>query len=65
MKTLFTIIFLSTLGLNNINAATFSSVSSGTWSAPATWNITLGTDADGIPDSDDDVTINGGNSISL
>lgn len=64
MKTLFTIIFLTIFGLNNINAATFSSVSSGIWSAPATWNIT-GADTDGIPDADDNVIINGGHAISL
>lgn len=47
-----------------VSAATFSSVSSGTWSAPATWSFT-GTDADGIPDSDDDVTIVSSHSITL
>lgn len=59
---LFVILFVqSTIS----NAANFSSVSSGTWSAPATWSITSGTDADGIPDQDDDVVINGGHTISL
>ena len=65
MKKLFTIIFFTIIGLNNTKAATFSSVSSGTWSTPATWTLTSGTDTDGIPDKDDDVTINGGHSISL
>ncbi len=65
MKKLYTLLLFAILGLNNINAATFSSVSSGTWSAPATWTITSGTDADGIPDSDDDLTINGGHNITL
>jgi len=63
MKKIFTILFFALLGLNNINAGTFSSVSSGTWNAPATWSFSG--DADGIPDSDDDVTINGGHSVSL
>ena len=64
MKKIFTFLFFALLGLNNINAATFSSVATGTWSTPATWNVT-GTDADGIPDNDDDVSINGGHSITL
>lgn len=64
MKKLFTLLFFALIGLNNINAATFSSVASGTWSAPATWTVT-GADADGIPDSDDDVTINGGHSVIM
>lgn len=65
MKKIFTILFFALLGLNNTNAATFSSVASGTWSAPATWTVTSGTDSDGIPDLNDDVTINGGHNISL
>ncbi len=65
MRTLFTIIFLTIFGLNNINAATFSSVSSGTWSISATWNIISGTDTDLIPDIDDDVIINGGHTIDF
>jgi len=64
MRKIFTILFFALISLNNINAATFSSVASGTWITPATWAVT-GTDADGIPDLDDDVTINGGHSISL
>lgn len=64
MKKIFTILFFALIGLNNINAATFSSVASGTWSAPATWVVT-GVDADGIPDADDDLTINGGHTVTL
>jgi hypothetical protein len=64
MRKIFTILFFALISLNNINAATFSSVASGTWITPATWAVT-GTDADGIPDLDDDVTINGGHSITL
>lgn len=64
MKKKFTLLFFALLGLNNIKAATFSSVASGTWSAPATWSIT-GTDADGVPDSDDDVSINGGHTVIM
>lgn len=65
MKKIFTLLFFALVGLNNINAATFSSVASGTWSAPATWTITSGTDADGIPDADDNLTINAGHTVIL
>jgi hypothetical protein len=65
MKTIFTIFILAFIGLNNIKSASFSSVSAGTWSTPATWTITSGTDADGIPDSGDDVLINVGHTINL
>lgn len=64
MKKLFTLLLFAFILTNNLNAATFSSVSSGTWSAPATWSV-IGSDADGIPDSDDDVTINGGHTVVL
>jgi len=50
--------------LNFVNAATFTSVSSGTWSTPATWTVS-GADADGIPDKDDHVTISVGHNVSL
>lgn len=65
MKKIFTLLFFALLGLNNLNAATFSSIATGTWNAPATWTVTVGTDIDNIPDSDDDVTINGGHSVTL
>lgn len=67
MKKIFTILFIATASVcfNHVNAATFSSVASGTWSTPATWAITSGTDADGKPDLDDDVTINSGHSVSF
>lgn len=65
MKKIFTLLFFAILGLNNINAATFSSVSSGTWTAPATWTITSGTDPDNIPDFNDDVIINSGHTVIL
>lgn len=64
MRKIFIILFFALISLNNISAATFSSLASGTWITPATWAVT-GTDADGIPDLDDDVTINGGHSITL
>jgi hypothetical protein len=40
-----------------IIAADFTSQAAGDWNNAATWTITSGTDADGIPDVDDNVTI--------
>lgn len=56
MKKLSTLLFFALLGINNINAGTFTSVASGAWNTASTWSV-LGGDVDGIPDSDDDVTI--------
>ncbi|MFN8356402.1 MAG: T9SS type A sorting domain-containing protein [Spirosomataceae bacterium] len=43
----------------SLKAATFTSISAGgNWNLSATWTFT-GTDPDGIPDSDDDVVIDG------
>lgn len=38
-------------------AASFASIRDGNWTAPSTWTITSGSDADGIPDGDDLVSI--------
>ena len=46
------------LGCGVLNAANFTSAATGNWSNPAIWTINSGTDADGIPDADDNVTIN-------
>lgn len=64
MKKFSTLILLALLGSIKVQSATFSSVSSGTWNAPATWTVT-GVDADGIPDSDDNITINGGHTVIM
>jgi len=63
MKILYAIIGLSFLSIGS-TAATFSSFTSGPWNVPGTWLIT-GFDADGIPDTDDDVTINSGHTVNL
>lgn len=57
MKKTFTLLFFAILGLNNINGATFVSISNGFWNSSSTWTITSGTDSDNVPDSDDDVTM--------
>ncbi|MBK8467519.1 MAG: hypothetical protein IPL32_17010 [Chloracidobacterium sp.] len=41
----------------SINAATFTAQANGDWATPATWTLNSGTDADGIPDADDTVSI--------
>lgn len=38
-------------------AANFTNIQSGNWNDAAIWQITAGTDADGIPDADDNVTL--------
>lgn len=66
MRNFYTLIVLILLGLNyNATAATFSSVASGTWSAPATWTITAGTDDNGIPDGNDDVTVSTNHTVTI
>lgn len=58
-----TILFLS-LWINALHAGTFTSnVASGNWDIPASW--TFVGDADGIPDADDDVTIQASQTIIL
>lgn len=47
-----------------LNAASFTSIANGNWSSPSTWTV-IGTDADGIPDSDDDVFITSINTVTL
>ncbi len=37
---------------------TWNNAAGGSWTTPANWTVTGGTDADGIPDADDDVTFN-------
>jgi hypothetical protein len=45
--------------------ANFSSLAGGNWNTSGTWTITSGTDADGVPDSNDNVSIGAGHVISL
>ena len=51
MKKILTLILMLAFGSATMSAqANFSSQASGDWSTAATWTITSGTDADGIPD---------------
>lgn len=46
-------------------AATFVSIASGNWNNTGTWTIAAGTDADGVPDGDDSVTINNNYTVTV
>ena len=62
------ILLLSTTILlsNLLLAGTFdSNVATGNYNVAATWILTGGTDADGIPDADDDITILAGHDITI
>lgn len=65
MKKIFIFLFFAFIGLSNINAGTFISKASGAWSSIATWSLTSGTDDNGIPDENDDVTIVNTHTVSL
>lgn len=43
----------------------FNSAATGFWDVASSWTLISGSDADGIPDSDDDVTILNGHTITL
>jgi hypothetical protein len=58
----FVFVFIS---LNTLFSATFTSRASTGWNTATTWSVTLGTDANGIPDLDDIVIISNGHSVSL
>ncbi|MBX7126096.1 MAG: hypothetical protein K1X47_10420, partial [Cyclobacteriaceae bacterium] len=46
-------------GADALSQAVIRTNASGNWSNAATWVVVSGTDADGIPDADDDVIIRG------
>ena len=50
---------------SSFGQAVFTSNGSGNWSDPTKWTLNSGTDADGVPDSDDDVTIAASQTITL
>jgi hypothetical protein len=60
---IFLTLSLASLILETAKAGTFISIGSGNWEAPGTWSASG--DADGIPDSDDDVTVSAGHTISV
>jgi hypothetical protein len=46
-------------------AGTFSSAATGNWNSSSSWTLTSGSDGDGIPDANDDVTIVAGHTITV
>ena len=59
------VILLMAMAQNVIGQGVFTSNASGNWSDPTKWTLNSGTDADGIPDSDDNVTIAASQFITL
>lgn len=59
MKSWYNLFLVLTLFVSQafFSQATFTSRANGNWNATNTWQLTLGTDADGIPDADDAVII--------
>ena len=45
--------------------ALFSSVQSGSWQSPDTWEVVSGQDSDGIPDADDSLRITAGHQVAF
>lgn len=61
MRLLFILIFINSVSF----AGNFNSNASGAWSSSTSWTLTSGTDADGVPDADDNVTILNTHTITL
>jgi len=64
MKHFFTLLILF-IGFTLKSQNIFESIATGTWSAPATWTLTSGADADGVPDNTDSVIIHSGHIVKL
>ena len=63
-KNLPLVMLFSGAWLIGLDAATFTSIASGDFNTASTWTF-IGVDANGIPDSDDDVTIDNGHTVTL
>ncbi|MBA4251427.1 MAG: hypothetical protein C0425_10585 [Chlorobiaceae bacterium] len=57
MKKIFTFLFVVAFVQICFGQGVFTSLATGNWSAPGSWTLSSGTDADGIPDADDNVSI--------
>lgn len=58
-------LLLMAFSFSSIAQGTFVSRTTGNWNTNTSWTLSSGTDADGIPDADDIVTVRPGNTISL
>ncbi|WP_421978868.1 T9SS type A sorting domain-containing protein [Roseivirga seohaensis] len=65
MKFIFTFTFFVCTVICSAQANFQSNVASGNWTAPGSWLLVSGSDADGIPDNDDNVTIQTGHTINI
>ncbi len=66
MKNLYALTFFCLLFVQfSFGQGVFNSAASGAWNSAGSWTLVSGSDADGIPDSDDDVTILNGHVIDL
>ncbi|TBX66369.1 hypothetical protein EZL74_11000 [Flavobacterium silvisoli] len=63
-RSLFVVLLL--LGYTTVQGqANFTSNATGNWGSSGTWTLVSGTDADGIPDSNDNVTIDSNNDVTV
>lgn len=65
MKRLLLLLILITANQVLFSQAVFTSNASGDWTNPAIWTLGSGSDADGIPDADDDATISAAHVITI
>ncbi|MCF6128201.1 T9SS sorting signal type C domain-containing protein [Flavobacterium sp. AS60] len=57
--------FMLIFGLNDVIGQANFTASTGSWGTSGTWTLNSGTDADGVPDSNDNVTIPVGVTVTL
>lgn len=66
MKNLYALVFVCLLFVQfSFGQGVFNSAASGAWNVAGSWTLISGSDTDGIPDSDDDVTVLNGHVINL
>ena len=65
MKFIFTVTLFVCSILCSAQATFQSNVATGNWTAAGSWLLVSGADADGIPDNDDNVTIQTGHTINI
>ena len=65
MRLFFVVVFCVIGGSMAFSQGTFQSNASGQWQYASTWTLVSGSDADGVPDANDDVTIQSGHSVSI
>ncbi|MCZ6777211.1 MAG: T9SS type A sorting domain-containing protein [Ignavibacteria bacterium] len=61
---LWLVVLTSALSPTTFAQGNFESVASGTWNSAATWQLVSGTDPNGFPDANDNVTIKNGDTVT-